>query len=380
MDMSQNNQKRSSSAQKQTSNISKKVSMKLSPSKNHKANKSKSCNKANLDFIDAMDLFVKAMEKDKENAIKKQRDKRHPVFQVGFGPTVKVKLDDDTLEEMKEMVDKLRDVKISVDVEKHIRETFEGLRDEIPKFTEDFSKIANEAPTVSKNMSAMEKAMQEGMCNITDIINISLAIVCILVGVLKIRKGGSKWWYAVIFYGANMLTGVAGKHGYLGEEYQKIILSMTDPVTHPQVDVKDGFQKGMRAILTFFSVYTTNKVPKDKKIDTFIMRAGNIPKAAEGIDTMVNWAYDTVKSMVNFVRCDILGMSMIAWADSTAPDVTDWSKDVTEFLTDVHLGKVPVDIDNADRVHNLILRGASFSVKYFHSKEHARIRDIINQH
>jgi len=380
MDMSQNNQKRSSSAQKQNSNVSKKVSMKLSPSKNHKANKSKSCNKANLDFIDAMDLFIKAMEKDKENAIKKQRDKRHPVFQVGFGPTVKVKLDDDTVEEMKEMIDKLREVKVSVDVEKHIKEALREIKEEVPKITEEFHRVASEAPKVTRNMTSMERSLQEGMSNISDVFNVSLAMVLILVCVIKVRKGGSKWWYALLYFAANLLITTAGKHGYLGDDFQKNILSMTDPIMHPQVDVKDGFQKGMRAMLTFFSVYTTSKVPKDKKIDTFISRAGNIPKAAEGIDTMVNWAYDTVKSMVNFVRCDVLGMSMIAWADSTAPDVTDWSKDVTEFLTDVHLGKVPVDIDNADRVHNLILRGASFSVKYFHSKEHARIRDIINQH
>jgi hypothetical protein len=336
--------------------------------------------------FDDPELVMKHITKIRDTLIRRERDAKRVVLQGVFDTKVTHEVDENTREELTNFVKAMKNINVKLDVQNPIDETMKQAKKAIPELEQH-----------------LKAGVEESLQFIVDTGLSITALLVIIYAAYKIRNGGSKWWYAAGIYCGLILTNIAGKHGAFGEQIRQAFLEQEEamrekfrnvPGYRPAPDYArsakfkpatpqfgEGAVSGiLKPVLCFLSVYTTGKTPPDRKIDTFLNRASKMPAAKDGIEAMVSWGFDTIKSMINFVRVHVLGQSMLSWADEAAPDVTEWCADVVELTHGIHMGEVEVNIENNDHIQELILKGTHFGVKYFRAKEHAKIRDVINQH
>lgn len=279
-------------------------------------------------------------------------------FQAGFGLPVNTSVDigDDTKDFVGRTLDQMRNILSNISIEA-------------------------KTPSIDKLVDSVGGAANSVVSGITDAMAIAIGIPCLVVGLWKFFNRPSVNSALLSVFGATLLYACARKGGFV--KHLTALVSEAFDMVAPSVAVSQGlhdiFSGIGRLILSVVAICTIGKKPTSRSTTEFMRSLSALPKASEGFDTIVSWTMKAIESATNWIRMNILGLDMVTWADETAPDVKQWADKVCIFMSKCHRGEMPVTANSADAINALIMEGTRFSIKYFKSPDHARVRDVITQ-
>jgi hypothetical protein len=178
----------------------------------------------------------------------------------------------------------------------------------------------------------------------------------------------------------------SGEGSYLSEAYNAFRNTINPPQNDDefvaQSDISSSLSLLVKIVLGFVVAKSGIKTNFDslKNIREFLISTSQIGKSHDGIMSVATWAHEIIVKVVNFVRTEILGLSILTWSDSFIPEVTLWCEKVVTVVKEAYSGELKINLSGSDRIQSLILEGTKFSAKYFNARQFSDVRDAINLH
>ena len=120
---------------------------------------------------------------------------------------------------------------------------------------------------------------------------------------------------------------------------------------------------------------TIKKIPGKQDWDTYITRLDRIPKSIEGAKKIIDYCSEYFNLANDQIKMMVLGKTKeeLQRANGLYSEIQAWAQEVRHYLELDQRNKIDLDIDTANVVEQLWIRGLKFKSEPLLSKEMAAL-------
>jgi hypothetical protein len=281
------------------------------------------------------EALIRAIQKFNDLKISLARDakKYNAQFQMYPFSSLKVGLDNNSLDALNDFTDALGNLSTKVPDQKSIPGVVHAITNVL---SDDFTSVMKDIPFLIATIVTGSNFMTHPTRQ-----NASVLVISICAYMMRFYSK------EVFSFPKDLLSRVMGV----------VTHQTTDGVSfQPQMD--DGHLSTILEFMTFCSyLYFSNAAPEGKKFEKLLKIVGDFKKTVDGSFNVAKFVIGFIEIVTNYVRVDVLGQNSISILEPANKDLKKHADAVRDLMDALHKDKLTINVANADIVYTLWCQG-----------------------
>ncbi len=245
-----------------------------------------------------------------------------------------------------------------------------------------FANSLDRMPSLDQLQNVINSATVEVKFNATEVAFQVVLYFVILISGFNCATNFNKKWLSIFVIASSIALWQSGDAKEFVKTHFNDFCGKVQPDFQPQSFGPETLSSLVKVVLGFIVLKSGLQVDLKnvKSVINFADTTAKMGKAHEGVMAVVNWAQEAIIACVNFIRTDILGLSLVNWVSTTYEDVDKWCNKVIEIMNQAYSGELKVNLTNCDKIQALIIEGTKLTNKFHDSKTLSHVKDAIISH